>query len=180
MSLQDLLLRRPEPRFGLAVGLVVAIVIHLLVIPGSSLLPSTVLSARGRAQSSWSGINARQQAPVELMIKQATSEPEPPKPPVMAPETLPRGQVVNLPARTVERPDAADYLAEQDQRTDRETRARVTGLTEQATRAPTMADPVVSDTVDDSAAAVDDAVRGKATDKAGGPKGDGSGDDGEP
>jgi TonB family protein len=179
MSLQDLLLRRPEPRFGLAVGLVVAIVVHLLVIPGSSLLPGKVLTARGRAQSSWSGVNARQQAPVELMIKQATAEPEPPKPPVMAPEHLPRGQVVNVPARTVERPNAADYLAEQDQRTDRETRARVTGLTEQATRAPTVADPVVSDTVDDSAAAVDDAVRAKATNQAGGPKGDGSGDDGD-
>lgn len=179
LSLLDLLLRRPEPRFGLAVGLVVATLIHLLVIPGSTLLPSQVLSARGRSQSSWSGINARQQVAVELLLKTTTKEPAPPKPPVLEPEPLPKGQVVTLPARKVERPDAADYLAEEDQRTDRETRAKVTGLTEVATRAPTVAEPAVADTMDDSATAVDDAVVGKTTDKAGGPRGDGSGTDGD-
>jgi len=139
LTLLDVLLRRPEPRLGLAVGLVVAIALHVLIVPGTSLLPGRAHAVKPTTPGSWSGRALTQQQRVEVELRRA--EP-PPKPiPAPQPEEDPAGQVVSLPARVEERPDAADFVAEQDQKTARETRARVTGMTKVATRAPSLATP---------------------------------------
>ena len=57
-ALLQVLLRRPEPRFGLAVGLVVAVVLHLLAVPGASLLPGEPRRVQA-SPSSWGGLGAR-------------------------------------------------------------------------------------------------------------------------
>ncbi|HEY1098663.1 MAG TPA: TonB family protein [Myxococcota bacterium] len=169
-ALIDVLLRRPEPRLGLAVGFVVAVVAHLLVVPGAGLLPQVSAVKSGGLDAGFAGVHATAPSTssrVELQI-------EPPKPAKKADDEKPEpehdGQVVNLPALVEERPDAADYLAEQDQRTARETRARLTRLTPTPTRAPS-ADGVRSTSRD--GADVDRAVVGKAS-AAGGPVGDGN------
>ncbi len=181
-ALLQVLLRRPEPRFGLAVGLVVATVLHLLAVPGANLLPGEPRRVQA-SPSSWGGLGARSIAQhVELVIRPPPEAPIPPTPPppeLAEPEPLPKGQVVNLPAKKVERPDAAEYLAEQDQRAERETRARVTGLTEAATRAPTVADTVVDAPAEDGASRSEASLATKTPPKPGGEDADGSGVDGD-
>jgi TonB family protein len=180
-ALLQVLLGRPEPRFGLAVGFVVAVALHLLAVPGASILPGS--SRRVEAPpTSWDGLGTRSIAQhVELVIRPSAETPPPPTPPPPPPEPepLPRGQVVNLPAKKVERPDAADFLAEQDQRAERETRARVTGLTEVATRAPTVADTIVDAPADDGASRSEASLARKTPPKPGGEDADGSGLDGD-
>jgi TonB family protein len=137
-DLMTVLLRRPEPRFGLAVGFVVAVALHLLAIPGAGWVPGSAMARRADVDVGRVGAAKRPQQRVELTLQPkppstTTSKPKEPEP---EPEPELKGQVVNLPAVHEEKPVAADYLAEHDQRTERETRARVTGLTETATRAP--------------------------------------------
>ena len=167
-TLVDVLLRRPEPRFGLAVGFAVAVVLHLLAIPGTALLPKVSVVAGSADDIGLSGTRGAQtrRQPVELVL-------QPKKPPAKKPEDLDderQGQVVNLPAKIEEKPDAADYLAEQDQRTARETRARLTGMTKTPTRTPTLA---TLPSTSSQAAGADRAVVGTAS-AAGGPVGDGN------
>jgi TonB family protein len=177
--LLDLLVRRPEPRMGLVVGLVVAAVAHLAVLPGARLLPQRA-STRGNdgAVAAWAGLGApADHRRIELSLQTTTKTPPPPP---ISPPDEPRAQVVTLPAQKVERPVAADFLAESDQRTERETRARVTGVTETATRRPQLGH---ERDVDAAAADVADAAsRAAAPGDArapGGPAGDGSSTSGD-
>lgn len=180
-ALLQVLLRRPEPRFGLAVGVVIAVVLHVVAVPGAGLLPGQPRQVQA-SPSSWGTLGTRSIAQhVELVIRpppEATPPPPTPAPPP-EPEPLPKGQVVNLPAKKVERPDAADYLAEQDQRAERETRARVTGLTEVATRTATVADTVVDAPAENGASQSEPSVATETPPKAGGEDADGNGVDGD-
>gem|GEM_PF-1070665 len=180
-ALLQVLLRRPEPRFGLAVGLVVAVILHVVAVPGAGLLPGEPRRVQA-SPSSWGGLGARSIAQhVELVIRpppEATPPTPTPTPPP-EPEPLPKGQVVTLPAKKVERPDAADYLAEQDQRAERETRARVTGLTEAATRTATVAETIVDAPAEDGASQSEPSLASKTPPKTGGEDADGSGVDGD-
>lgn len=171
----EVLLRRPEPRFGLAVGLVVAVILHLLAVPGASFMPMVASSRPNGGDVGALGARvpstAQQRVELRLETPKVIPAPAPPEPV----DDDHDGQVVNLPAKKEERPDAADYRAEQDQKTARETRARVTGLTPTATRAPsTEATP----TKGAPGAQVDRVTRGKNT-STGGPVGDGAAEDGK-
>lgn len=179
-ALLQVLLRRPEPRFGLAVGLIVAVILHLLAIPGATLLPNEPRRVQA-SPSSWGGLGARSLAQhVELVVRPPPEvAPPPPPPPAPTPEPLPKGQVVNLPAKKVERPDAADYLADEDQRAERETRARVTGLTEAATRTATVAETSEKAPAQEGATAPHASPLSKAPPTTGGERADGSGVDGD-
>ena len=178
--LLDLLLRRPEPRVGIVVGLFVATAVHLAVLPGARLLPQRVPHRSGvGGVAAWAGLDAAaDHRRIELSLQ--ASRPTPPPPPTATPTPdEPRGQVVKLPAKKLVRPAAADYLAEQDQRTERETRARVTGVTETTTRRP----QVGREREVDAAVDVDDgssraAAAGDAT-TPGGPVGDGASTSGD-
>jgi TonB family protein len=135
-DLMTVLLRRSEPRFGLVVGFVVAVALHLLAIPGAGLVPGSAMARRADVDVGRVGAAKRAQQRVEITLQQKQSSTTIPKPQQPEPEPEVKGQVVNLPAVHEEKPVAADYLAEHDQRTERETKARVTGLTETATRTP--------------------------------------------
>jgi len=171
----EVLLRRPEPRFGLAVGLAVAVVLHVLAVPGASFMPMVATSRPngGDVGALGARVPATTQQRVELRLEtpKVIPAPAPPEPA----EDDHDGQVVNLPAKQEERPDAADYRAAQDQKTARETRARVTGLTPTATRAPSTEATTTKGAV---GAQVDRVTRGKNA-TAGGPVGDGAADDGK-
>lgn len=179
-ALLQLLLRRPEPRYGLGVGVVVAVVLHLLAVPGAGLLPGEARRIQA-SPSSWGGLGARSiDQHVEIVLKPTPEPPAPvPEPPTPEPEEIPKGQVVNLPAKKIERPDAADYLANEDQRAERETRARVTGLSEVATRTATVADTMVEAPSEQGASSSADVVAMKTPPKQGGSDGDGNGVDGD-
>jgi TonB family protein len=173
--LLDVLLRRPEPRLGLVIGLIVATAVHVAIVPGAGLLPGRALvRSVGTPVGAWAGLDAAaDHRRLEIDLRAPPSPPPPPPTPVVTPEE-PRGQVVKLPAEAIERPLAADFLAEHDQRTDRETRARITGVTETTTRRPQTGRPT---NADEAAARNDAADRAVATagDDAlgGGPAGDG-------
>jgi TonB family protein len=176
--LVDVLLRRPEPRVGLVIGVVVATIIHLAVLPGARLLPQRVPPRDHDGVGVWAGLGAAaDHRRIELSIAPAPTPP--PAPLVEQPADEPRGQVVKLPAKKVERPAAADFLAEQDQRADRETRARVTGVTETTTRRPQLGRErdvdAASDVLDPGPRA---ASAGNAM-TAGGPQGDGASTSGD-
>jgi TonB family protein len=172
--LLDLFLRRPEPRWGLIVGLVVAAALHVAVVPGASLLPRRVQERAGRPVAGWTGRGAAADHR-RLEIELKTSPTKTPEPPPPEPEL--RGQVVRLPARNVATPAAAEFLAEEDQRADRETRARITGVTDTATRRPqTGPERDVADAAD--AADTNAAVVGDTT-PAGGPRGEGNASSGD-
>jgi TonB family protein len=174
--LLDLLLRRPEPRAGLVTGIVVALAVHLAVLPGAHLLPQSVARRDTRGGvAAWAGLDAAADHRRIALSLAPTTMPSPPPSQAPTPEPEePRGQVVKLPARAVERPAAADYLAEQDQRAERETRARVTGVTETTTRRPQSGHEREADRADDN----DDDGRAHAAQAGhattpGGPAGDG-------
>jgi TonB family protein len=179
-ALLRVLLRRPEPRFGLAAGLIIAVVLHLLAVPGASLLPTEPRRVQA-SPTSWGGLGARSIAQhVELVIRtpqETATTPPTPTPP--EPEQVPKGQVVNLPAKEVERPDAADFLAEEDQRAERETRARITGLSETATRTATVADATADTPARDGASVTNPRVQSKTPPTVGGAPADGGGVDGD-
>jgi TonB family protein len=168
--LLDLLLRRPEPRLGLVAGLVVAALLHVAVVPGAALLPHRRPRPAGGAVGAWAGMSTA--AEHRRLQVQLQTTPKTPTKTTPAPEPEPRGQVVRLPAREVARPTAADFLAEQDQRADRETRARITGVTPTVTRSPqTGPQRDVADAAD--AAAAVERIEGDRT-APGGPRGDGN------
>ncbi len=174
----DVVLTRPEPRFGLAIGVVVATLLHLMVVPGADLMPDAGVRALPRAPSS----TMRPMRERETRVQLSLEAPTPPKPNLEEePEPLPTGQVVNLPAREVKTPKKADYLAETDQATERETRAKVTGLTATPTRAPsaTLPTPKVDDTARQGEAPTSTTMAAVADAEAGGPKGDGDAVDGD-
>jgi TonB family protein len=163
------LMTRPEPRFGLVVGFVVAVALHLLAIPGASLVPGSAMARRTEVDVRRVGAAKRPQQRVELTLQQkpttTTTAPKAPEP-----EPEPKGQVVNLPAVHEEKPVAADYLAEHDQRTERETKARVTGLTETATRAPSTG----ATTHTTGPAGVSSLLARDGNERSGGPRGTGN------
>jgi len=173
----DVLLRRPEPRAGLGVGLVVAVVLHLAVLPSARLLPRRASSRTTTgSMAAWAGLDA---AADHRRLELELRAPSPPPPPVAVEPDEPRGQVVTLPAKQVERPVAADYLSDKDQRAERETRSRVTGVTETTTRRPQFARENIAD--ETPAADEDRAAAARAGDgaPAGGPHGDGDSTSGQ-
>lgn len=137
-ALLDVLLKRPEPRVGFVVGVVVAVGLHVAVVPGARVLPLKALGDRSGSMSVAMGARApaaaQQRVALELSVKAPTKKAE--QVPV---EPEPTGQVVSLPPSTAEAPLAADYLSETNQKAERETRARVTGATPVHTRAPQQA-----------------------------------------
>lgn len=169
-ALLDVLLKRKEPRYGVVAGVVCAVALHVAVVPGAGALSVRPLGERASSAMALSlgGAPTPPQQRIEIQLQPAAATPAKPLP-TPTPEPDPRGQVVTLPASKSERPLAADYLAESNQTTERETRARVTGLTPNKTRAP----QVGSERVD----AVDEAsgTRTARVDVSnGGPVGDGA------
>ncbi len=178
-SLVDLVFSRPEPRFGLAVGIVVAVVLHILVVPGSGLIPDVGVRALPRAPASTMRPMRDREVRVQLSIDPPKEQKKEETPDDDDP--MPRGQVVNLPAREVKRPKAADYVAETDQATDRETRARVTGLTPTPTRRPAIEMPKteVKDTERVGTAETSTPTTALTDPESGGQVGDGDAVDGD-
>jgi TonB family protein len=144
----DFARRRAEPRIGFVVAFVVALGLHLAIVPGAALLPDRPSrTTSGRGAGAWSGAGAAaQHTRVEWVLRERPAAAEPMRTPPR-PETPrepeepeePRGQVVTLPAQNIERPESAEYLAQDDQRVERETRARLTGIADKATRAARVA-----------------------------------------
>ena len=176
--LLELLLRRPEPRAGLVVGVVAALVLHLAVIPGSAALPVRTLGTRPGFVPTAVALTTTSAAQQRLDVSITSSADARAQPLAQPVEVDPRGQVVALPARVAERPLAADFLADTDQKTERETRARITGVTPNHTRSPadgsTPIDPVPGDGPSVKPQAM---VRGAQ--RQGGPDGDGGAHSGD-
>lgn len=174
--LLDALLRRPEPKAGLVVGVVVAVVVHLAVIPGSAVLPVRPVGERSGFHAANLSLTAASKAQqrIEFTMESSSSTKVAVEKPV---EEDPKGQVVSLPAKKEEKPLAADYLAETDQRAERETRARVTGITEHHTRAPSEGSKQQIPTTGDASSSTKMLVTGPQ--RVGGPQGDGGSTSGD-
>ncbi|MDP2344857.1 MAG: TonB family protein [Deltaproteobacteria bacterium] len=169
--LLDVLLRRPEPKAGLVVGVVVAVVVHLALIPGSAALPVRPAGQRAGFFASALSLSAASKPKNRLEMTIAPSASSAAKKPEEPPEPEPRGQVVSLPAKKEEKPLAADFLSETDQKTERETRARITGMTENHTRAPSEGSKKENPMTGDASSS----TKSLQTDqKNGGPAGDGA------
>ncbi len=169
-ALLDVLLKRPEPRVGFVVGVVVATALHVAVVPGASVLPVKALGDRNGAPMAFS-FGATPTSPPQRRIEIELQTPQAAKPaskPVEE-ETQPSGQVVTLPPTFQAAPLAADYVSETNHQTERETRARITGVSENhTTRAQTGSNrQEAKDGGDASRAVANDASNG-------GPTGDGS------
>ena len=114
---------------GLVIGLLVALVIHVVLLPGFGLYlesrPRDAAKKKTGAQLiSLSQATWQQNKRVQLEIKEAvTADPER-KEKENKDEAEAPGQVVSLPPpEQQERPDVADYASEWDQKTARETRS---------------------------------------------------------
>ena len=84
---------------------------------------STATSVSYIAASSWQGRKSKQQRPQDR-LKEARTTPEQKPKEDKKPETLPVGQLVTLPVSQDERPEQADYVAQDNHRAERETRSR--------------------------------------------------------
>lgn len=125
-------LRRRESPLRLVVGFLLALGVHVLLVPLFGALSETSSNAeaggRGAQLVRLSAEAWQKNRRVAIELREAPAVP--PKPPEKKPdpardETEAPGQVVRLPPpEREERPDVADYASEQDQRTDRETRSR--------------------------------------------------------
>lgn len=118
--------RRPEGVAGLALGLVIAVVLHALLPPAVKTLDVRPLDVAARVRSAQLARPGADERRIELELRL------PPKDEERERERDAReddpdapGVVVSLPPpEKEEQPDVADYAAEHAQRTDRETRSR--------------------------------------------------------
>jgi TonB family protein len=124
-----LLARRRDGFFGLAFGFVVAVLLHVLLVPAVDVFGQVrERDPAGRRRTGQLLLLAR--APeasrrVELEIKSPPELPEKEKEKAPEDDDKAPGQVVSLPPpEKEERPDAADYASEWDQRAAHETRSR--------------------------------------------------------
>jgi TonB family protein len=176
----DVLLHRKEPKIGLGLGLVIAVILHVIAVPGFDFALGDFVGNRPKLAQNQSKLVGVKAAPAGRRLEFAIQDTIPLPAPEEIEEELPRGQVVKLPAKKEEQPLAADYLAEQSQRTERETRARVTGMTETATRRPQDGRKKPVDTSTDAATdAPPDPLLTPAQRESGGPTGDGIGERGD-
>lgn len=167
----DLLLRRREPRVGAVVGIVAAVVVHVAAVPGSAVLPVRAIESRASGSAFMLGQRMPAAAPTRIEISRVAAARPPVVPPPGPAEPEPKGQVVDLPADVVARPDAADFLAPENQRAERETRAKTQAPSTSPTRAPSLTSTGAA-LASTKAAPVQNGATG-------GPQGDGAGRSGD-
>ena len=120
--------RRSRLHLGLLSALFLSLGLHLLVVPGVGLMDALGIASVKNARSGRSpaaSFAAKKATAIELelhpLAKNEARRHDADKPE----ESMPDGQVVSLPLNeAADRPERAEYLAEQEQRAERETRAR--------------------------------------------------------
>lgn len=158
---------------GLVIGLLAALVIHAVLLPGFGLYlqsrPHDATKKAGAQLVRLSKETWQQNKRVQLEVKDAAADDPERKKKKNDDDTDAPGQVVSLPPPDKEeRPDVADYASEWNQRAERETRSR-----DQAQRAPSVTPRKQDGAVVGEARRTPPSPPASASRVAGGPEGPG-------